>query len=46
MTSPMSLLKGDEYEIKEETEIKILTLNKLLTRRPILLAQTKTRNNS
>ena len=42
----MSLLEGDEEEVKEETGLKILTPNKLLTRLPILLAQIKAGNNS
>ena len=36
--SDMLLLKGDEGEVKEGTELKILTSNKLLTRLSILLA--------
>ena len=38
-------LKGDK-EAKERKWLKILTLNKLLTRLPVLLAQIKTGNNS
>ena len=41
----MPPLEGDE-EVKEGKGLKIMTPNKLLTRFPILLAQTKTRNNS
>ena len=40
----MSPLKGDE-EVKEEKGLKILTTNKLLTRLPVLLAQTKAEKN-
>ena len=43
--SDMPPLEGDE-EVKEGKGLKILTLNKLLTRRPILLAQIKPGNNS
>ena len=43
--SDMLPLEGDE-KLKEETRLKILTLNKLWTRLPMLLAQIKTRNNS
>ena len=43
----MSPLEGEEEEeVKEEKGLKILTLNKLLTRLPILVAQTKAGNNS
>ena len=35
----MPPLKGDEEEIKEEKWFKILTLNKLVTGLPIILAQ-------
>ena len=37
--------KGKE-EVKEGTGIKVLTPNKLLTKRPVLLAQIKTGNHS
>ena len=43
---PMPPLEGDEEEAKEETRIKILTLNKVLTRLPVLLAQIRAGNNS
>ena len=43
--SDMSLLKSDEEEVKEGKRLKILIPNKLLTRLPILLAQTKVENN-
>ena len=39
-------LEGDEEEVKEEKELKILTPNKLLARLPIVLAQIKAGNNS
>ena len=39
-------LEGDEEEVKQGKELKILTPNKLLTRLPILLAQVKAGNNS
>ena len=39
-------LEGYEEEIKEEKGLNIFTSNKLLTRLPILLAQTKGENNS
>ena len=39
-------LEGYEEEIKEEKGVNIFTLSKLLTRLPILLAQTKGENNS
>ena len=39
-------LEGDEEEIKEGKELKILSPNKLVMRLPILLAQIKTGNNS
>ena len=42
----MPPLEGDEEEVKEGKRLKILTPNKLLTRLPILLAQTKAGNNS
>ena len=38
--------KDYEQEVKERKEIKFLTPNKLLTRLPILLAQTKAGDNS
>ena len=38
-------LKGGEEEVKEGKIIKILTLNKLLTRIPSLLTQIKAGNN-
>ena len=38
--------EGDEEKVKEGNGLKILTPNKLLTRLTILLAQTKTLNNS
>ena len=41
----MPPLEGDE-EVKEGKGLKVLTPNKLLTRRPILLAQIKARNTS
>ena len=37
---------GGGEEVKQGKELKILTPNKLLTRIPILLAQTKAGNNS
>ena len=43
---PMPPLEGDEEEVKEGKALKVLTLNKLLTRLPILLAQIKAGNNS
>ena len=42
----MPPLEGDEEEVKEGKALKVLTLNKLLTRLPILLAQIKAGNNS
>ena len=39
-------LEGDQEDVKERKEINILTPNKLLTRLPVLLAQTKAGNNS
>ena len=42
----MPPLEGDEEEVKEGKELKILTPNKLLTRLPILLAQVKAGDNS
>ena len=44
-TPPMSQLEGDREEVKEGITIKLLTLNKLLSRLPILLAQIKAKNN-
>ena len=41
----MSPLEGDEQEVKEGQELKILTLNELLTGLPIIIAQLKARNN-
>ena len=37
----MLTLEGVEEKVKEEEELKILTLNKLLTRLSVLLAQKK-----
>ena len=45
-SSDMRSLEGNEEEVKEGKTLKILTPNKLSTRLPILLAQTKARNNS
>ena len=42
----MPPLEGDEEEVKEGKELKILTPNKLLTRLPTLLAQVKAGDNS
>ena len=42
----MTLLEGDEEEVKERKELKTLTPKKLLTRFLILLAQVKTGSNS
>ena len=39
-------LEGEEEEVKEEKGLKILNLNKLLTRLPILVEQIKAGNNS
>ena len=44
--SNMPSPEGDEEKVKEGNGLKILTPNKLLTRLTILLAQTKTLNNS
>ena len=44
--SSMQPLKGDEGEVKEGREFKILTLIKLITRFPILLTQIKAGNKS
>ena len=41
----MPPLEGDEEEVKERKGSKSLTLNKLLTRLPILLQQIKVGNN-
>ena len=41
----MPPLEGDEQEVKEGQELKILTLNELLTGLPIIIAQLKARNN-
>ena len=43
---PTLPLEVDEEEVKKGTGSKIVTPNKLLTRLPILLAQTKAKNNS
>ena len=43
--SDMPPLEGDEQEVKEGQELKILTLNELLTGLPIIIAQLKARNN-
>ena len=43
--SSIAPLKGGEEEVKEGKIIKILTLNKLLTRIPSLLTQIKAGNN-
>ena len=40
------LLEGDEEEVKQGAELKILTPKKLLTRLPIFLVQIKAGNNS
>ena len=40
------LLQGDKEEVKQGNGIKILTLNKVSTRPPVLLAQIKAGNNS
>ena len=42
----MPPLEGNEEEVRKGKGLKILTLNKLLTRLPILLAQIKAGNNS
>ena len=42
----MPPLEDNEEEQKEGKRLKILTLNKLLTRLSIMLAQIKARNNS
>ena len=43
--SSMPPLEDDKEEIKDGNGMKILTGNKLLTRLPVLLAQTKAGNN-
>ena len=43
--SDLPPLEGDEEEVKERKGSKSLTLNKLLTRLPILLQQIKVGNN-
>ena len=43
--SDMPPLEGDEQEVKEGQELKILTLNDLLTGLPIIIAQLKAQNN-
>ena len=42
----MSPLEGDEEEVNEKKGLKILIANKILTRLPILLSQTKAGKNS
>ena len=42
---PMPPLESD-YKVKERNRLKILTLNKLSTRLPVLLSHIKTGNNS
>ena len=42
----MALLEGDEEEINEGEGLKIWTLNKLLTRLPVLFMPVKAGNNS
>ena len=42
----MPPLEGDEEQVKEGKGLKILSPNKLLTRLPITLTQTKAGNNS
>ena len=42
----MLSLEGDEEELRDREELKILTPNKLLTKLPILLSQIKQGNNS
>ena len=44
--SKMLPLEGDEEEVREGKELKILTTNKLSTRLPILLTQMKAGNNA
>ena len=44
--SDMSLLEGNEEEVKEGKVLNVLTLNKFLIRLPILLTQIKSGNNS
>ena len=43
--SDMPPIEGDKEEVKEGKGLKILTPNKLLIILPILLVQTKARNN-
>ena len=43
---PMPLLVGDEEEVKEWKGLNIFTINKLLTKLPLFLAQIKTGYNS
>ena len=43
---PMPPLEGNEEEVKERKGLKLITLNKLLIRLSILLAQIKAGNNS
>ena len=43
---PISPRECNEEKVKEEKGLRILTLNKFLTRIPILLAQIKAENNS
>ena len=42
----MPPLEGHEEEVKEEKKLTIFTPNKLSTRLPVLLAQTKAGSNS
>ena len=42
---PMSQLEGDEEDVKERKELKILTPNQVLTRRSRLLGQIKAGSN-
>ena len=42
----MPLLESDEEEVGEGTGLKVLTVNKLLTRLPLLLSQKKAESNS
>ena len=41
----MPPIEGNEEEVQEEKELKILTSNKLWTRLPILFGQIKAENN-
>ena len=43
---PIPTLEEGEEEVKEGERVKALTPNKLLTRSPVLLAQTKAESNS